>query len=103
MLRKKLINNYYNRIIRLRFIRYEKKRRILKSIIQNQKVKPFIRAYAIYSLLKLKNKTYITRQYSVCFESGKIKSQINKFNRSRQITKQFGLSNKLPSIGVKSW
>lgn len=62
-----------------------------------------MRAYALYKLLKLYNKTYISRQYSVCFETGKIKSNITRTNRSRQITKQFGFTNKLPGINIKSW
>ena len=102
MLPKKQINNYYLTILKFRYLQYEKKKYLLRSIIQNQKVKPYIRAYAFFKLLKLKNKTYIARQYSVCFETGKIKSHINKFNRSRQITKQFGFTNKLPSTNIKS-
>lgn len=103
MLRKKVLNNYFNRSLILKYIKYEKKIYLLKSIIQNQKTKPYLRAYAIYKLLNLRHGSYICRQYSVCFESGKIKSTINNFNRSRQITKQFGLTNKLPTVNTKSW
>lgn len=81
----------------------KKKKYLLRSIIQNQKIKPYIRAYAFFQLSKLKHITGISKQYSVCFETGKIKSNYNQFNRSRQIVKQFGLVNKLPTINVKSW
>lgn len=103
MFRKKWINNYYIIFLKKKNIKYEKKKFLLRSIIQNQKIKPLVRSYAFFKLVKIQNSASISRQYSVCFETGKIKSQINKFNRSRQITKKFGLVNKLPSINVKSW
>ncbi len=103
MLTKKLSNNYYLTKLKFQYNKYEKKKYLLRSIIQNQKIKPYVRAYAFYKLIHLNSKISISRQYSVCFETGKIKSQINKFNRSRQITKQYGLVNKLTNINIKSW
>lgn len=102
MLEKKYLNNYHALLLKKKYIKYEKKKYLLRSIIQNQKVKPYIRAFAFFKLVRTNNKAYISRQYAVCFESGKIKGRINQFNRSRQITKQFGLTNKLPGINVKS-
>lgn len=103
MLTKKLLNNYHLKNLKIKYTKYEKKKYLLRSIIQNQKVKPYIRAYAFFKLLRINQKAYISRQYSVCFATGKIKSHINQFNRSRQITKQLGLTNKLTGVNVKSW
>jgi len=103
MLQKKQINNYFAKNLKKKFHQYETKRYLLKSIIQNQKIKPYMRAYAFFKLTKLKHNSAISKQFNTCLESGKNKSIINSFNRSRQISKQFGLRNKLPGISVKSW
>lgn len=103
MFKKKWINNYYALLLKKKWIKYEKKKNLLRSIIQNQKIKPVVRSYAFYKLIQIKKNAVISRQLAVCFETGKLKSKINQFNRSRHITKKFGLVNKLPSINVKSW
>lgn len=100
---KKELNNYFLKSLKYKFLKNELKRYILRSIIQNQKVKPIIRARAIYKLTRLKLNSSIAKQYSVCFETGKIKSNITKYNRSRQITKAYGWKNNLPSTKIKSW
>lgn len=103
MVKKKVINNYFLKNLKISYNQYEKKKYLLRSIIQNQKIKPYIRAYAFFKLIRLKPKTSISKQYSVCFETGKIKSHINKFNRTRQMSKQFAKTNKLTGVNIKSW
>ena len=64
MLRKKQINNYFSKNLKKKFIQYETKKYLLRSIIQNQKIKPYIRAYAFFKLTKLRQNTSISKQFN---------------------------------------
>jgi ribosomal protein S14 len=103
MLNKKKLNNYFLVLLKQKHLQLELKKYLLKSIIQNQKIKPVIRAHAIYKLTKIPNSASIAKQYTTCFETGKNKGIINQYNRSRQMVKQFAYQHKLTSTRVKSW
>lgn len=92
----KLINIKKNNIKKTKFLKKELKITILKSIIQNNNLKPIIRANAFYKLSRLKYIYKRSKQNNnLCLYSGKIKSTFNKFKMSRHFIKKFCSNNAL--------
>lgn len=92
----KTINIKKNNIKKIKYFKKEIKMTILKSIIQNNNIKPLIRSNAFYKMSRLKYIHLNSKQNNnLCLYSGKIKSTFNKFKMSRHFIKKFCSNNML--------
>ena len=92
----KIINIKKNNIKKIKYLKKEIKITILKSIIQNNNIKPLIRSNAFYKMSRLKYNYLNSKQNNnICLYSGKIKSTFNKFKMSRHFIKKFCSNNML--------
>jgi len=100
----KIINIKKNNIKKKKFLKKELKIIILKSIIQNNNIKPIIRSSAFYKLSRLKYTHSKSKQNNnLCLYSGKIKSTFNKFKMSRHFIKKFCSNNALQNNKLVNW
>jgi len=100
----KLTNIKKNVIKKKKFLKREIKFIILKSLIQNNNIKPLIRSNAFYKLSRLKYNHSKSKQNSnLCLYSGKIKSVFNKFKMSRHFIKKFCSNNTLQNNKFINW
>jgi len=89
---------------RKQFIKFEIKKIILKSIIQNKNIKPIIRANAIYKLSKINNYFSISKQKNnICLKTGRIKGVLKITQTSRHYLKKLLINNNLQNIKINSW
>ena len=85
------------------FIKYELKKLILRSIIQNKNIKPIIRSYAMFKKTMLPNKNSISKQKNVCLLRGRNKG-VWKFSQlSRHATLKLATNGFLQNTKVCSW
>lgn len=89
------------KIKRKLFLKNEIKKKILKSIVQNQKVNPLKKQYAFFNLVKLKNNIYKIK--NTCLLTGRNSAVLNNFFLSRHSVKKLLNVNKLQNIKIKSW
>jgi ribosomal protein S14 len=100
----KIINIKKNNIKKKKILKKEIKILILKSLIQNNNLKPVTRANAFYKLSRLKYIYSISKQNNnLCLYSGKIKSTFNKFKMSRHFIKKFCSNNMLQNNKLINW
>lgn len=101
-----------NKIINIRkemwkkhlFTKYEIKRIILKSIVQNCSVKPIIRIKASRLIQSKSKMHFISKQKNnICLKTGRIKGVYNHFNLARHYIKYLGINNNLQNVKVASW
>lgn len=86
------------------YIKYEIKKLILKSIINNKNLKPIIRANATYKLSKIINKTSISKQKNnICLKTGRIGGVYKLTNYSRHYMKKLFDKNDLQNIKISNW
>jgi len=99
------INNIRKEIWKKKnYAKYEIKRLILKSIIQNQSTKPLIRVKASKIYQSKPKITFLSRQKNnICLKTGRIKGVYNYFNFSRHYIKYLGINNNLQNIKIASW
>lgn len=85
------------------FTKFEIKHNILKSIVQNRTIKPFIRMKAA-NIIQMKSKMhFISKQKNnICLKTGRIKGVYNQFNLSRHYIKYLGINNNLQNIKIAS-
>lgn len=95
------INYLKNIISKKKYLYFELNIKILKSIIQNKKVKPKIRAYCFYELNKKKIK--IRRNLKICLSTSRYKGSANFINISRQQVKYLNSKSLITNLAVKSW
>lgn len=93
LLKLKLKNEYKKK--------QEIKTQILKSIVQNKKIKPAYRAYASLVLQKRKKSAYKFKH--VCLKNNRSSSVHNNFYLSRFVLKNLALRNKLQNVKLNSW
>lgn len=104
MYKNKIINIKKNQIKNKKYIKYELKKIILKSIIQNNNIKPIIRANAFYKISRLKFfYTKSKQNNNICLYSGKIKSVFKKIKMSRHFFKKFCAINELQNNKLLNW
>jgi len=82
------------------FIKNEIKTIILKSIIQNNNVKPIYRANALYKLSKLTKKMGISKHNNICLKSGRSKGVYKLTNFSRHYMRKLFVQNNLQNIKI---
>jgi hypothetical protein len=63
----KLLDNFKRKI----FIKFEIKKKILHSIIQNKSLKNIYRYYAYFNFIKISRISTITKQKNRCVKSGR--------------------------------
>lgn len=105
------MRNYTNNILnikkeflkRKKFIKYEIKKIILKSIIENKNIKPIIRANALYKLSKFINKGCIVKQKNICIKTGRMKGTYKLTNFSRHFLRKLFINNNLQNIKISRW
>ena len=85
------------------FIKYEIKKIILKSITQNNNVKPIYRANALYKLSKLIKKMGISKNNNICLKSGRSKGVYKLTNFSRHYMRTLFIQNNLQNIKISKW
>ena len=102
---KNKTNNIRKEILKKKkFAKFEIKRMILKSVIQNFSIKPLIRIKAS-KLYQSKSKlTFLSKQKNnMCLKTGRIKGVYKQFNLARHYIKYIGINNNLQNIKVASW
>jgi len=96
---KDILKYKINNII---IIKKEIKKKILKSIIQNNCLKKKTRFISTIKLQKLLKITKFTKYKNICLSTGKKKSIFNFCNFSRHSIKQYNIKTKLQNIKLKS-
>jgi ribosomal protein S14 len=87
-----------------KFLKTEIKKLILKSIINNQTIKPIIRANANYKLSKFIQKSTISKQKNnICMKTGRIGGVYKITNFSRHFMKKLFDKNNLQNLKIKNW
>lgn len=100
----KTINIKKNFIKKKKLLKKETKIIILKSLIQNNNIKPLIRSNAFYKMSRIKYINKISKQNNnLCLYSGKIKSVFKKFKMSRHFIKKFCSKNNLQNNKLINW
>lgn len=101
---KNRINNLTIEFLnRKKYKKIEVKKILLKSVIQTKNMEISKKIFFIKSLDKTKKYNSISKQNSMCIDTGRAKGIINLLGLSRHSTKRYGLQNKLPNIRVGSW
>lgn len=102
--KNKILNIQKDIIKRKLFTKFEIKKIILKSILQNKSVKPIIRAKALYKITKIVRKASISKQNNnICLKTGRIKGVYNQFHLSRHYIKNVASLGNLQNIKISSW
>jgi len=83
------------------YLKNELKKKFLKSIVQNQSVKPLTRQYASYNLTKIPVLSYKIK--NTCLLTGRNSAVSNNFFLSRHSLKKLANINKLQNVKIKSW
>lgn len=83
------------------FLKNEIKKKILKSIVQNQQVKPLKRQYGYYKLIR--NPNIFLKIKNVCLLTSRASAVSNNFYFSRHVLKKMLNINKLQNIKIRSW
>jgi ribosomal protein S14 len=98
---KNFINFLKIKLKRKLFLKNELKRKILKSIVQNQQLKPLKRQYGYYKLIK--NASTFLKIKNVCLLTSRQSSVSNNFYFSRHVLKKMLNVNKLQNVKIRSW
>lgn len=86
------------------FLKFELKKLIFKSIIQNKNNKPVLRAFCNYKLSKLNLKHTISKQNNnICLKTGKIKSTLKLTKLSRHYMKKIAINGFLQNFKINNW
>jgi ribosomal protein S14 len=89
------------KIKRKLYLKNELKKKILKSIIQNQSVNPLKKQYAYYNLIKMSVLSYKIK--NTCLLNGRNSAVSNNFFLSRHALKKLLSVNKLQNVKIRSW
>ena len=102
---KNKIRNINKDIIkRKKYLNCEIKKIILKSIIQNNNIKPYIRALANKKNSEFQKISFISKQNNnICLKTGRFKGVLKMTQMSRHFIKKMGLMGSLQNIKIKSW
>lgn len=98
---KNFINFLKIKVKRKLFLKNELKRKILKSIVQNQQIKPLKRQYGYYKLIK--NTSNFLKIKNVCLLTSRQSAVSNNFYFSRHVLKKMLNINKLQNVKIRSW
>lgn len=98
---KAFLNFLKIKVKRKIYLKEELKKKILKSIVQNQSVKPLVKQYAYYRLIKMSTLPYKIK--NTCLITGRNSSVSNNFFLSRHSLKKLANINKLQNVKIRSW
>jgi len=84
------------------FIKYEYKKLILKSIMQNKNAKPIVRSYAYFKLINFTKKSSISKQINVCLLRGRTKGVWRFSQLSRHAMNRLAITGSLQNTKIKS-
>lgn len=103
-IKNNILNIKKEYIKRKKFLKNEIKTIILKSIINNQNIKPIIRANASYKLSKfIQNSTISKQKNNICLKTGRIGGVYKLTNFSRHYIKKLFDRNDLQNLKIKNW
>jgi hypothetical protein len=103
-IKNNILNIKKEYIKKKKFLKNEIKTIILKSIINNQNIKPIIRANATYKISKFLYNSSISKQKNnICLKSGRIGGVYKLTNYSRHYMKKLFDKNNLQNIKIKNW
>jgi succinate dehydrogenase (ubiquinone) iron-sulfur subunit len=88
---------------RLNVLKYEKERKILKSICKNVNLTKVLRKKAFYDLAKLPKDSSVVRLRNRCMITGRGRFTFTGFNLSRLTLRKLACEGKLPFIQKSSW
>lgn len=102
-MKNNILNIYKEIFKKKKFIKYEIKKIILKSIIQNKNIKPIYRANALYKLSKIDRRTTISKHINICLKSGRNKGTYKLTNFSRHYMRKLFCKNNLQNLKISKW
>lgn len=88
---------------RTKYLLFEKKKRILKSLIQNLSINNNIRTHAYKKYISLPTDSSITKIRNRCVISNRPRSVYKKFKISRLVLRDLSLQGNLMGIKKASW
>ena len=94
---------YIHKIRKIYFLKNEIKNILLKSIIQDKSIKPKVRSYCLYKLLKLKKKSRISFQKNVCLVLSKHRGEYSKFGFKRHTLKKLNNTSEIANLKNLGW
>lgn len=94
-----LMDNFRRKI----FIKYELKKRILKSIIKNDNLPFTLRYYAYYSQSKLTRFAVSSKHNNRCVRTGRLHGVIQKTQYSRFVIRRESHDGNIPGCRRASW
>jgi len=97
---KKFTNYLKIKVKRKLYIQKEVKKKILKSIFQNQSVKPLKRQYSFFCLIK--TNVLFLKIKNTCLISGRNSAVYKNFFLSRHVLKKMVNVNKLQNVKINS-
>ena len=103
-MRNKILNIKKNFLKKKLYTKYELKLIILKSIIQNQNIKPLVRIKASKLNSKKPNLSFLSKQKNnICLKTGRTKGVYKTYNLTRHYLKYLGSNNNLQNTKIASW
>lgn len=102
---KNKIKNINKDIVkRKNYLKNELKKIVLKSIIQNNNIKPSYRALALKKISKFKKIAFISKQNNnICLKTGRYKGVLKLTQVSRHSLKNLAIFGSLQNFKTKSW
>ena len=90
-------------IYRKHYIKYELKKLILKSIIQNKSSHPLIRYHAKFKLNLITLRSNICKQNNTCIVTGRNGGVFKFLNISRHAIKQLNNNGLISNVKSRAW
>lgn len=88
---------------RIRFIKSELRRKVLKSICVNNNIKNEIKFFSYTKLRNQSNTFKISRHHKVCLVNGRQRGVFKKFMLSRHVIKDFSKEARIQNLKTISW
>ena len=89
-----------NKMLKITYLKNEYKYIILKSIIQNKNIKPKIRSFAKFKLVRMHIKTRISFQKKVCLLLNKCRGIYPKLQLKKHSIKKLNTSCEIPNLRI---
>lgn len=101
---KNIKNILREKIVRIGLSKNEIKKKILKSISQNNNIQNNLKIYANFLMVKhIQRDMYVSRKNKVCLYTGKRGGFLKGFSYSRYKVKSLILNNKLTNVKKHNW
>lgn len=101
---KNIRNIMREKVIRINLTKREIKRKILKSISQNNNISNNIKIYSNFLMSKFTRKdAFLSKKTKICLYTGKRGGFLKGFNFSRYVIKSLILQNKNTNLKKNNW